>query len=189
MEHPQCFFHVVGPPELAEMAYPGWPVAARGVGNLWYSFPLALNEETGLCAFSFALAGDASQGTITLVSSDPSVPPRIDHRLQEVIDSDRFDHAWSTFGELMASSVLKKLGATSPDLDRPLRGILQERMGTAFHPAGGCQIGRVVDDELRVHGVDGLRVADASVFPFHVMNNPNLTCMMLGERVAEMSGA
>jgi choline dehydrogenase-like flavoprotein len=74
---------------------------------------------------------------------------------------------------------------TDPEAGRPLREILQERMGTAFHPAGGCQIGRVVDDELCVHGVDGLRVADASVFPVHILNNPNLTCMMLGERVAD----
>ncbi|MFQ5425976.1 MAG: GMC family oxidoreductase, partial [Gaiellales bacterium] len=186
MEHPQCFFHVVGPPELAEMAYPGWPVASRGRGNHWYSFPLALDEEAGLCAVAFALARDAGEGTVRLVSDDPTTAPRIDHRLQAVIESDRFDHAWETFRQLLGSAALRKLGASSPDLGRELREVLQERLGTAFHPAGGCQIGRVVDDALRVHGVDGLRVADASVFPVHIMNNPNLTCMMLGERVADM---
>ena len=49
---------------------------------------------------------------------------------------------------------------------------------------GTCAIGSVVDEELRVHGVEGLLVADASVFPAHVTNNPNLTCIMVGERAA-----
>ena len=56
-------------------------------------------------------------------------------------------------------------------------------------PAGGCRIGEVVDADLRVKGVDGLRVADASVFPRHVSNNPNLTCHMVGERLAALMGA
>ena len=42
----------------------------------------------------------------------------------------------------------------------------------------------MVDPELHVHGVEGLRVADASVFPAHVSNNPNLTCLMVGEAAA-----
>ena len=186
MEHPQCFFYLHGPPELAEMTLPGWPVAARGEGDGWWSFPLALDEEAGHCAYSFALAEDARDGRLTLVSTDPVEAPRIDHRLQDVIESDRFDHAWDTFVQLSETAAVRKRGATSPDVERPLREILQERMGTAFHPVGGCQIGRVVDDNLRVYGVEGLRVADASVFPIHILNNPNLTCMMVGERAADL---
>jgi choline dehydrogenase len=66
--------------------------------------------------------------------------------------------------------------------------VLLDGMGTAFHPAGGCSIGRVVDEDLRVFGIDGLRIADASVFPLHVTNNPNLTCIMVGERAAAKIG-
>lgn len=186
MEHPQCFFYAQGDPELADMTLPGWPVAARAKGNGWWSFPLALDEDTGLCAYTFALSEDTGEGTITLGSAEPDAPPRIDHQLQRIIDSDRFDHAHETFRALMATTSVGRRGARDPEAMRPLREILQERMGTGFHPAGGCQIGRVVDDELRVHGVEGLRVADASVFPVHILNNPALTCMMLGERVADM---
>jgi len=50
---------------------------------------------------------------------------------------------------------------------------------------GTCAMGKVVDEDLRVYGLDGLVVADASVFPSHVTNNPNLTCFMVGERAAE----
>ncbi|MGI9657431.1 MAG: GMC family oxidoreductase [Gaiellaceae bacterium] len=186
MEHPQCFFYAKGAPELADMTLPGWPVAARAEGNGWWCFPLALDEDSGLCAYSFALSEDTGEGTITLTSSDPDAAPRIDHRLQEVINSDRFEHAHETYCALRETRSVTGRGAHDPEKGRPLREILQERMGTAFHPAGGCQIGRVVDEELRVHGVEGLRVADASVFPVHILNNPNLTCMMLGERVADM---
>ena len=175
-----------GPPALADMTLPGWPVAARAEGNGWWSFPLALDEDTGLCAYAFALAEDTNEGTITLTSAEPDALPAIDHRLQDVIDSDRFEHAHETFKRLRASSSVTSRGARDPEEGRPLREILQERMATGFHPAGGCQIGRVVDDELRVHGLEGLRVADASVFPIHIFNNPNLTCMMIGERVADM---
>lgn len=186
MEHPQCFFYAQGPPELADMTLPGWPVAARAKGNGWWSFPLALDEDTGLCAYAFALTEDANDGTVRLTSAAPDAVPQIDHRLQEVIDSDRFDHAHATFRELRATASVTGRGVHDPEEGRPLREILQERMGTGFHPAGGCQIGRVVDDELCVHGIEGLRVADASVFPVHILNNPNLTCMMLGERVADL---
>ena len=46
-------------------------------------------------------------------------------------------------------------------------------------------MGAVVDEDLAVYGLEGLTVADASVFPAHVTNNPNLTCFMVGERAAE----
>jgi choline dehydrogenase-like flavoprotein len=62
---------------------------------------------------------------------------------------------------------------------------LAQRLGTAFHPSSSCAIGAVVDAELAVVGVDRLRVADASVFPANTTNNPNLTCLMVGDRVAQ----
>jgi choline dehydrogenase len=70
---------------------------------------------------------------------------------------------------------------------------LQERVRaglfTGTHPAGGCEIGRVVDPDLSVYGLEGLTVADASVFPMHVTNNPNLTCHVVGEvAAARISG-
>ena len=59
-----------------------------------------------------------------------------------------------------------------------------------YHPAGTCKMGHdtmaVVDDGLKVHGMDGLYVADASIMPSIVSANLNATCIMIGERAAEM---
>jgi choline dehydrogenase-like flavoprotein len=61
---------------------------------------------------------------------------------------------------------------------------------TTWHPAGTCKMGRdplaVVDPQLRVHGVDGLRVADASIMPELPSANINAACIMIGERCADL---
>jgi len=61
--------------------------------------------------------------------------------------------------------------------------------GTSFHPVGTCRIGRdalaVVDSDLRVHGVEALRVVDASVMPEIVSANPNATVVAIAELAAE----
>jgi choline dehydrogenase-like flavoprotein len=64
-------------------------------------------------------------------------------------------------------------------------------VGTIFHPAGTAKMGpgndpgAVVDQECRVRGIEGLRVVDASVMPTIPRANTNLTCIMIGEHVAE----
>jgi choline dehydrogenase len=184
MDHPQCVFTFRAPPELASMSGPGFAVVARGDG--WWSFPLALDEEEGICAFAFGLASEDASGTVKLASPGPKDAPLIDHRYRDVIERGEFTGAFSTFRELLASATLLRRGAWNGDTSRPLDEILGERLGTAFHPAGTCAMGAVVDETLRVYGVEGLVVADASVFPAHVTNNPNLTCLMLGERAAEL---
>ena len=182
-DHPQCLFVVGTPPELAAMSGPGFAVVARGDG--WWSFPLCLDEEDGLCALAFALASEETSGTVTLASSDPEAAPVIDHRYRDVIARGDFEDAFATFREVAATTAFRRRGASDGDAGRPLEEILAERLGTAFHPMGTCAMGKVVDEDLRVHGLDGLVVADASVFPAHVTNNPNLTCFMVGERAAE----
>ena len=61
---------------------------------------------------------------------------------------------------------------------------------TVWHPAGTCKMGRdpdaVVDDQLRVHGVEGLRIVDASVMPKLVNGNPNAAVMMIAEKAADL---
>jgi len=63
---------------------------------------------------------------------------------------------------------------------------------TVYHPAGTCKMGdvnnpqTVIDSNLRVKGVNGLRIADASIFPTMVSVNPCMSCMMIGERCADL---
>ncbi|WP_347268235.1 GMC oxidoreductase [Paracoccus sp. (in: a-proteobacteria)] len=69
----------------------------------------------------------------------------------------------------------------------------QAEAHAALHPAGSSRAGTddlaVVDPQLRVHGVEGLRVADASIMPTLVSGNPNAVCIMIGERLSAMMRA
>jgi choline dehydrogenase len=71
-----------------------------------------------------------------------------------------------------------------------LRDFVSRGTGTYYHPVGTCKMGSddasVVDPELRVHGVEGLRVADASVMPTIVCVNTNAASIMIGERAADL---
>jgi choline dehydrogenase len=66
------------------------------------------------------------------------------------------------------------------------REIVRRGAGNQFHPVGTCRIGDVVDPQLRVHGVTGLRVADASVMPSVTSMNPNATVIAIAERAAAL---
>ena len=75
--------------------------------------------------------------------------------------------------------------------DEKLLDYARRRGGTVYHPTSTCKMGSdpmaVVDAELRVHGIEGLRVADASIMPTVVSGNTNAATIMIGERVADMA--
>jgi choline dehydrogenase-like flavoprotein len=74
--------------------------------------------------------------------------------------------------------------------DEDLRQYILENSATIFHPVGTCKMGRgeaaVVDERLRVHGLEGLRVADASIMPTICGGNTNAPAIMIGEKAADM---
>ena len=88
-------------------------------------------------------------------------------------------------------SVIVREVRPGPDVstDDELLDFVRNTGQTCWHPVGTCRMGSgedaVVDAELRVHGMAGLRVADASVMPFHVSSNTNVPAMVIGEKAAD----
>lgn len=154
-------------------------------------------------AFSFTpnVTRARSQGTVRLRSAAPADPPRIDFAY--FTDPDGYDERTMVAGIELARRIARQAPlapwvrrelAPGPDVQgfEALSRYARTTANTVYHPAGTCKLGAdrdpaaVVDPALRVRGVSGLRVADASVFPEMVSVNPCLTCMMIGERCADL---
>ena len=88
----------------------------------------------------------------------------------------------------LGREALPRPRATTPS-DDLLEDLALHYSWTVYHPTSTCRIGSVVDERLRVAGVSGLRVADASVMPDVVSGNTNAACIMIGEKAAEMIAA
>lgn len=142
-----------------------------------------------------------SRGTVRLRSADPAEPPRIDFRY--FTDPEGYDEEVmlaglkrarriAARGPLAAWAARELAPGADVTGDRELSEYVRRTANTVYHPAGTCRIGAagdplaVVDPALRVQGVEGLRVADASVFPSMISVNPAITVMMIGERCAEL---
>ena len=152
-----------------------------------------------LYAAMICLNRPKSRGRIALTSLDPDVQPAISLNLNaDPEDMRRMRHGvrrcWdiAKTGEFAAmSNGVAVLTQEIIDDDALLSQYIHGNCGTLWHPVGTCKMGpasdamAVVDAHLRVHGLQNLRVADASIFPDHVSRNPNLTCIAIGERVAE----
>ena len=72
------------------------------------------------------------------------------------------------------------------DSDADIMDFIQRRAHTVYHPVGSCAMGAVVDTDLRVLGVDGLRVVDASVIPNVPRGNTNAAVIMVAEKAADV---
>jgi choline dehydrogenase len=138
-----------------------------------------------------------SRGSVQIQSSDPALQPKITPRyLEKEIDQNtvvaalkilRRIYRQPAFRDLWSEEIVPGMGATSDD---DLLRFARTGGGTVFHAVGTCRIGNdadaVVDPKLRVRGVDGLRVADASVMPTITSANTNAASLMIGEKAAEM---
>ncbi|XP_072046620.1 alcohol dehydrogenase [acceptor]-like [Amphiura filiformis] len=145
-----------------------------------------------------------SVGEITLASSDPLQPPLIDPRyLEDPFDVKVLVEAIRMVKRCTETKIMKTIGAKliplkMPDShnaefsDKNLEDFVRHFAFTLFHPVGTCKMGRmedhttVVDPQLRVHGISGLRVVDASIMPHLTSGNTNAPCIMIGEKGADI---
>jgi choline dehydrogenase len=153
--------------------------------------------DESLLVLCVGLLDPAGRGQVQLSSSDPTVPPRIDPgHLGAPADADRLIAGIAAARRILAAEPLASLarGAElSPGRDvhgDALREALPQLVRTYHHPVGTCRMGpatdpgAVVDARGRLHGVDGLVVADASIMPTVPRANTNLPTLMLAERIA-----
>lgn len=136
-----------------------------------------------------------SRGRVMITSADPLADPCVQaNYLSEALDRDtmvagirmlREIYAQPAFKSLMVDEMLPRADRRSDD---EVLDFIRQHGSTVFHACGTCRMGSdsdaVVDPELRVRGVDGLRVIDASIMPTMVSANTNATAIMIGERGA-----
>jgi choline dehydrogenase len=144
-----------------------------------------------------------SRGRLYLESADPAVKPALDFRY--FTDEDDYDGRTLVDGIRIAREIakteplagwLKREVCPGPEIlgDAELSEYARKVAHTVYHPAGTCRMGAdtdelaVVDPELRVRGLDGIRIADASVFPTMPAVNPMIGVLMVGERAVDLIG-
>ncbi len=139
-----------------------------------------------------------STGQIEITNPDWRQPPRIDgNYLSDQRDLDDVVAMARLIGKMQDSATIKGLLAApcetglSAMSDQAIIDDFRERSGTVFHPCGTCRMGpdaahAVVDPSLRVHGIDRLRIVDASVFPNITSANLNAPTIMLAHKAAQL---
>lgn len=148
------------------------------------------------CTINLGQIRPRSRGEVTLNSADPAVDPRVaPNYFSDPYDLEAITDGTMVAMEIMTQPALAKYLSSRciPELSvktrDDVRAFCQRNAHAALHPSGTCRMGKddlaVVDPQLRVRGIEGLRVADASVMPTLISGNPNAVCIMIGERAAD----
>jgi choline dehydrogenase len=175
-------------PDLQFHFSPGWSVGygtERPAGHGFAFWPAVVRPE--------------SRGYLALRSPDPFAAPLIqpnylacaadmDVLVQGMLIARRLARA-PAFAAVLGGEIQP---GPAVQRDADLRAYIRSYASTVYHPVGTCKMGSdplaVVDAQLRVHGVAGLRVADASIMPSIVNGNTNAPAIMIGEKLAELLG-
>jgi len=138
-----------------------------------------------------------SRGALTLASADPLAAPRIDPNfLADSDDVQRLVRGFKVMRNILQQPALagfrgRELASSAQARDdAAIEDFVRGHADTIYHPVGTCRMGQgpmdVVDAQLRVRGIEGLRVVDASVMPSIVGGNTNAPVIMIGEKAADL---
>ncbi len=173
-------------PDLQFVCY---PITYDKLGDPPHAFP---GFTAGVC-----LLHPESRGSVKLRSADPFAAPAIhlnfldtDNDCRTVVKGLRLLRQVCNAPAMQRFAPDEFLPGQQIQGDEALLEGIRKMAGTIFHPVGTCKMGSddqaVVDDRLRVHGVQGLRVVDASIMPKIISGNTNATAIMIGEKAADM---
>ncbi|HEY9624648.1 MAG TPA: GMC family oxidoreductase N-terminal domain-containing protein [Crinalium sp.] len=160
-------------------APPGYPNSGQGFTGL-----IVLNHPHNV-------------GRVSLRSPNPNDPPMIQlNYLENQSDVKRLVDALKLMRQVIQSNAFDEFRgrevAPGDDVqsDADIEAYIRQTCGTVFHPVGTCKMGTdpmaVVDSELQVHGVQGLRIADASIMPTIITGHTNAPTIMIGEKAADL---
>ena len=138
-----------------------------------------------------------SRGSVWLQSADPFAPPAIDPNffgeetdLDTMVAGFRMTQAPARCARAQGAAE-DRIFTAGVQTDVEIREVLRQHVDTVYHPVGTCKMGvndtlAVVDPKLRVYGLEGLRVVDASIMPTLIGGNTNAPTIMIGEKAADM---
>ena len=138
-----------------------------------------------------------SRGSVTLASRDPMAAPRIDPNfLGHPDDLPRMVRGFRLMRELFSQPALAKLGghehprSANASTDAEIEQFIRSHADTIYHPVGTCRMGPgamdVVGADLRIHGLEGIRIVDASIMPRIIGGNTNAPTIMVAEKASDM---
>jgi choline dehydrogenase len=153
-------------------------------------------RESGVTCYAHPMRPE-SRGHIHIASADPRTPPAIHFNfLSAPIDAALTVHAVRIARAIMTAPAMaplqvSEIGAgVGQTTDEEIIAWVKKVAETTYHPVGTCKMGRddmaVVDPALRVHGINGLRVADASIMPALTSGNTNAPAIMIGEKASDL---
>ena len=149
----------------------------------------------GVCLYTNLLR-PKSRGTVRLASADPDQAPLIDPNylgdpddLRMAIEGLRFARRVMSSPSMKPFLARERMPGSDKVSDTDLASYIREWAKTDYHPVGACKMGTdslaVVDPELRVRGIEGLRVCDSSVMPFEISANTNAPTIMIAEKASD----
>ena len=155
-----------------------------------------LAKKSGVTAIMNILRSE-STGSIHVASKSPNTPPAVRFNfLTAQLDRDVTLEAMRITRRIMTAPAMRGIATdeiapgVNIQTDDELLDWVRKNAETTYHPVGTCKMGSdpmaVVDDQLRVHGMQGLRVADASIMPTLTSGNTNAPSIMIGEKASRM---